>query len=108
MTIPPLEMGERRQRRVPVRKTDDRPSMVRRCRACAARWAKQEGPMKRSLALLLPFLLASAAFGEEAKSGKEAVFTKSAPDPKGPYSQAIKAGGFVFAAGQVARDPETG
>ena len=39
---------------------------------------------------------------------KEAVSTKDAPPAAGPYSQAIKAGGFVFAAGQIARDPATG
>ena len=32
---------------------------------------------------------------------KEAVSTKDAPPAAGPYSQAIKAGGFVFAAGQM-------
>ena len=39
---------------------------------------------------------------------KEVVSTKDAPPAAGPYSQAIKAGGFVFAAGQIARDPATG
>jgi 2-iminobutanoate/2-iminopropanoate deaminase len=38
----------------------------------------------------------------------EQVITSSAPQPLGPYSQAIKAGGFVFVAGQVALDPSTG
>jgi 2-iminobutanoate/2-iminopropanoate deaminase len=36
------------------------------------------------------------------------VTTKDAPTASGPYSQAIKAGGFVFAAGQIAIDPATG
>ncbi len=40
-------------------------------------------------------------------TSKEAVLTKDAPAPAGPYSQAIKAGGFVFVAGQLARDPAT-
>lgn len=35
------------------------------------------------------------------------VETKNAPKPNGPYSQAIKAGEFVFCAGQTARDPVT-
>ena len=39
---------------------------------------------------------------------KQSVVTKGAPAPGGPYSQAVVAGGFVFTAGQVARDPETG
>ena len=40
-------------------------------------------------------------------TSKEAVSTKDAPAAAGPYSQAIKAGGFVFVAGQLARDPAT-
>jgi 2-iminobutanoate/2-iminopropanoate deaminase len=38
---------------------------------------------------------------------KEQVQTNDAPNPVGPYSQAIKANGFVFASGQVALDPST-
>ena len=38
----------------------------------------------------------------------EVVSTKSAPAAIGPYSQAIKAGGFVFTAGQIPLDPESG
>lgn len=34
--------------------------------------------------------------------------TKNAPAAIGPYSQAITAGGFLFASGQVALDPATG
>jgi 2-iminobutanoate/2-iminopropanoate deaminase len=34
--------------------------------------------------------------------------TTEAPKAIGPYSQAIKAGGLVFTAGQIAIDPETG
>jgi 2-iminobutanoate/2-iminopropanoate deaminase len=36
------------------------------------------------------------------------VKTDRAPGAIGPYSQAIKAGGFVFASGQIAIDPGTG
>jgi 2-iminobutanoate/2-iminopropanoate deaminase len=36
------------------------------------------------------------------------VATKEAPQAIGPYSQAIKAGGFVFSSGQIAIDPGTG
>jgi 2-iminobutanoate/2-iminopropanoate deaminase len=39
---------------------------------------------------------------------KEVVATKEAPQAIGPYSQAIKANGFVFVSGQVAIDPATG
>jgi 2-iminobutanoate/2-iminopropanoate deaminase len=39
---------------------------------------------------------------------KSVVKTNNAPEAIGPYSQAIKAGGFVFTAGQIAIDPSTG
>jgi len=39
---------------------------------------------------------------------KERIQTENAPAAIGPYSQAIKAGGFVFCSGQVALDPQTG
>lgn len=39
---------------------------------------------------------------------KQIVKTGLAPQAIGPYSQAIKAGGFVFASGQIPIDPETG
>ncbi|MBS1840445.1 MAG: RidA family protein [Acidobacteria bacterium] len=38
---------------------------------------------------------------------KDIVLTDRGPKPIGPYSQAIKAGGFLFASGQVALDPGT-
>jgi len=38
---------------------------------------------------------------------REIVSTKDAPQAIGPYSQAIKANGFVFVSGQVAIDPAT-
>ncbi len=36
------------------------------------------------------------------------VQTDKAPKAIGPYAQAIKANGFVFTAGQIALDPQTG
>lgn len=39
---------------------------------------------------------------------KHAVSTKEAPGAIGPYSQAIKAGGFLFVSGQIPIDPATG
>jgi len=39
---------------------------------------------------------------------REIVATEHGPKAIGPYSQAVKANGFVFTAGQVALDPETG
>ena len=38
----------------------------------------------------------------------EKIYTKNAPDAIGPYSQAVKVGGFVFTSGQIAINPETG
>ena len=37
----------------------------------------------------------------------EKIYTKNAPDAIGPYTQAIKAGGFVFTSGQIALVPES-
>jgi 2-iminobutanoate/2-iminopropanoate deaminase len=38
---------------------------------------------------------------------REIISTKDAPQAIGPYSQAVKANGFVFLSGQVAIDPGT-
>src|SRR5438309_10328373 len=38
---------------------------------------------------------------------KQAISTKDGPQAIGPYSQAIKANGFIFVSGQVAIDPAT-
>jgi 2-iminobutanoate/2-iminopropanoate deaminase len=39
---------------------------------------------------------------------REIIQTDNAPGAIGPYSQAIKAGGFVFVSGQIPTDPQTG
>jgi 2-iminobutanoate/2-iminopropanoate deaminase len=39
---------------------------------------------------------------------RERIQTENAPAAIGPYSQAIKAGGFVFVSGQIPIDPKTG
>lgn len=39
---------------------------------------------------------------------KEIVYTKNAPDPVGPYSQAILTNNTLFISGQVALDPNNG
>jgi len=39
---------------------------------------------------------------------REIIQTDNAPAAIGPYSQAIKAGGFVFVSGQIPTDPQTG
>jgi 2-iminobutanoate/2-iminopropanoate deaminase len=38
---------------------------------------------------------------------REVISTKNAPQAIGPYSQAIKANGFIFVSGQIAIDPAT-
>jgi len=41
-------------------------------------------------------------------SEREVVISDELPAPKGPYSPAIRAGGFVFVSGQGPIDPATG
>jgi 2-iminobutanoate/2-iminopropanoate deaminase len=72
-----------------------------------------KGACELLLALLLFVSISAtqnppAAAMQEKKANRDAVLTKDAPQPIGPYSQAIKAGGFVFASGQIAIDPATG
>ena len=38
----------------------------------------------------------------------QSIHTDSAPRAIGPYSQAIRAGGLIFASGQIPLDPKTG
>jgi 2-iminobutanoate/2-iminopropanoate deaminase len=39
---------------------------------------------------------------------KKHIQTKDAPEPIGPYSQAVISGGLLFCSGQIAIDPATG
>ncbi|MGB9806066.1 MAG: RidA family protein [Thermoproteota archaeon] len=39
---------------------------------------------------------------------KEEILTKEAPEPIGPYSQAIRTGNLIFLSGVIPVDPETG
>lgn len=39
---------------------------------------------------------------------KQILFTDKAPTPIGPYQQAVKAGDFIFTAGQIPIDPRSG
>jgi 2-iminobutanoate/2-iminopropanoate deaminase len=41
-------------------------------------------------------------------SKREIISTRSAPAAVGPYSQAVRVGGFIYTAGQIALVPETG
>ena len=38
----------------------------------------------------------------------QAIWTQAAPAAIGPYSQAVRAGDFLFASGQIPLDPSTG
>ena len=63
--------------------------------------------MEKLLLLLIALALFTGS-GLAQKSNREVVLIKDAPPPPGPFSPAIKAGGFVFASGQIAIDPATG
>jgi len=39
---------------------------------------------------------------------KQTIYTKKAPEPIGPYSQAIRVGDLLFASGQIAIEPTSG
>jgi 2-iminobutanoate/2-iminopropanoate deaminase len=41
-------------------------------------------------------------------ANKTAILTENAPQPIGPYSQAIRAGDWLFCSGQIALDPKSG
>lgn len=43
-----------------------------------------------------------------ASDKRDAVHSEAAPKAVGPYSQGIKAGGFLFTSGQIPLDPGTG
>jgi len=45
---------------------------------------------------------------EAVSTVKQIIETDRAPQAIGPYSQAVKARGFVYASGQIPIDPETG
>lgn len=38
----------------------------------------------------------------------EAISTSAAPEPVGPYNQAVKTGGMLYCSGQIALDPASG
>lgn len=66
--------------------------------------------MKKWLTSLLVATLAMSvvSFAQDKSGTRQVVVTQEAPHPIGPYSQAIKAAGLVFASGQIALDPATG
>jgi 2-iminobutanoate/2-iminopropanoate deaminase len=40
--------------------------------------------------------------------GKTALYTENAPEPIGPYSQAVRCGDYLFTSGQIGLDPAAG
>ncbi len=62
----------------------------------------------RSLLLVAVFALGSSSARAADPAGKEVVVAPDAPKAVGPYSQAVKANGMVFVAGQLPLDPKTG
>ena len=58
--------------------------------------------------LLAGVVLAGALSPHQSLAAKQVVFTDKAPQPVGPYSQAIVSGDFVYLSGQVGIDPATG
>jgi 2-iminobutanoate/2-iminopropanoate deaminase len=60
------------------------------------------------IVLILVFAVVSAICVSAQTNTKKAVESPDAPKAIGPYSQAIIANGFIFAAGQVGADPKTG
>lgn len=60
--------------------------------------------------MLKKIIIACAAivlvFAFTSKDRKEVIFTKLAPAPIGPYSQAIKMGGTLYVSGQVGLKPD--
>lgn len=65
----------------------------------------------RRLVLAGAILAAAPAHAQStaapASAAKQVISTPNAPEAIGPYSQAIKAGGMVFLAGQIPIDPKT-
>ncbi len=68
------------------------------------------GAATSGLAAAAATVVASGADDKPSRttSRLHAVSTDRAPKPVGPFSQAIKAKGFVFVAGITARDPKSG
>jgi len=60
------------------------------------------------MALCKGLSLESTGIQKKEKIGMEAIQTQKAPAAIGPYSQAIRANGFVFVSGQIPLDPERG
>jgi 2-iminobutanoate/2-iminopropanoate deaminase len=73
--------------------------------------AKKEDDMKRSLSFILAGLLVIAialtSCGQKT-TVKQVINTDKAPAAIGPYSQGVRAGNYIFVAGEGPLDPQTG
>jgi len=58
--------------------------------------------------LLAGFILYGFLVPQSIHPVKQVVFTERAPNPIGPYSQAVQSGNFVFLSGQIGINPVTG
>ena len=58
--------------------------------------------------LLAGVVLTGLLSPQQAHPVKQVVFSDKAPQPIGPYSQAVQSGDFVFLSGQIGIDPATG
>jgi 2-iminobutanoate/2-iminopropanoate deaminase len=58
-------------------------------------------------AVVCGLAIAASAVAVAQNTGNKVVATPNAPEPIGPYSQAIRAGKTLYLAGQIAIDPKT-
>lgn len=63
--------------------------------------------MKYNYYLIIFLVVVFSLQSLEAKPKKEIIISKSAPEPIGPYSQAVKFGDLLFISGQIAINPNT-
>ena len=62
----------------------------------------------KTIMLAAAMLAGAVTLPASAGAFKEVIATKDAPAAIGPYSQAVRAGGMLFIAGQIPIDPKTG
>ncbi|MFA4877735.1 MAG: Rid family detoxifying hydrolase [Methanoregula sp.] len=58
--------------------------------------------------LLAGIILSGLLFLQTVDHGKHVIYSRNAPEPIGPYSQAVSSGNLVFLSGQIGIDPVTG
>lgn len=62
----------------------------------------------KTIVLTMAVIATTLSQPASAAAFKEIIATKDAPAAIGPYSQAVRAGGMLFIAGQIPIDPKTG